>query len=676
MDSANSAPAKEAAAKQQAASPATVYINRAVGTVTLVNAPITTNNTQNNTQEKLLNCCEDIESIKGKFSWQLISGFQVPYIIRIINGELLKFVSVRMAETHLLSNYLPYLHADIHKCTSVRSHYVTDSEAKLLNKINKNHTDCVYGKEMFFAGKDYIVSLEDVHELYMFMEVCYKKLMCNFTSGSIERCGFIRINSESVVPYCIKDNQKFVPLFFFKGNTLNLEHQAIKFDNWNLAYLKFCCTVQGIKNEFFASNSYAVVKIDDIKNYFPPETNFEEYWPAKVVEKLLTNNKSTHLNSPGTWIRTSPEIAPAKNTIPHTSTAPTPVLTQFMPVMMNTFQNRWPRNLLAQPPLTTRVYSIAGKNKIIAAQCYNTRSKMSQASSLINNEGHVVPPLVHAGNTAPMIGNTISYSNDVSINHCRTTTNNTMTNSNVILHSSQMRQVYTQCSINSQAQQQQLEQKQTITTPKTRKSCSGQSVGGRYTNTQQNYTLRNIGPIVTDPPSEIIDLSSPPSSPVSPTMLENSLIYNIGWTLKRIPERMIVQDPLNIVAYKIQQTSLQGKMISCINAKPYIYSNLMVTLDDLVQKVLPSCTVTTCAYVLNKYLKTELFRGNSEQLALLRENKLLKSMHPDDTPLAMLQDVMHVLQQFKILVFKLNEQQQQIKQQQSSEGQSKRKRTI
>lgn len=126
-----------------------------------------------------------------------------------------------------------------------------------------------------------------------------------------------------------------------------------------------------------------------------------------------------------------------------------------------------------------------------------------------------------------------------------------MTNSNVILHSSQMRQVYTQCSINSQAQQQQLEQKQTITTPKTRKSCSGQSVGGRYTNTQQNYTLRNIGPIVTDPPSEIIDLSSPPSSPVSPTMLENSLIYNIGWTLKRIPERMIVQDPLNIVAYKV-----------------------------------------------------------------------------------------------------------------------------
>lgn len=67
---------------------------------------------------------------------------------------------------------------------------------------------------------------------------------------------------------------------------------------------------------------------------------------------------------------------------------------------------------------------------------------------------------------------------------------------------------------------------------------------------------------------------------------------------------------------------------------------------------------------------------DSEQLALLRENKLLKSMHPDDTPLAMLQDVMHVLQQFKILVFKLNEQQQQIKQQQSSEGQSKRKRTI
>lgn len=359
-----------AAAKQQAASPANVYINRAGRAVALANAPNTTNNTQKN-QEKLPNNCEDVESIKGKqsgvnscfeishknvifyvllcnigkFSWKSIAGYQVPYIIRLINGEHLKFISVRMAETQLLSNYLHYLHADIYTCTSVRSHFITESEAKLLNDINNKHTDSIYGKEVFQAGKDYIVRLEDVHEFYTFIEVCYKKLLCNITPGRREKCGFIRINSESVVPYCIKDNQKYVPLFYFEGETENLKHRAVKLENWNLAYLKFCCKVQGIRNELFASDSCIVTSLDDIKNYFPPETNFEEYWPAKVVDtQLLTNQKSTHVNPPGAWIRAPPEVVPVDNTNPHTLTVPPTVLPQSMPVMMNTYQNGWPAN--------------------------------------------------------------------------------------------------------------------------------------------------------------------------------------------------------------------------------------------------------------------------------------------------------------------------------------------
>jgi len=56
-----------AAAKQQTASPANVYINRAGRAVQLTNAPITTNNTQKN-QDKLPKDCEDVESLKGKQS--------------------------------------------------------------------------------------------------------------------------------------------------------------------------------------------------------------------------------------------------------------------------------------------------------------------------------------------------------------------------------------------------------------------------------------------------------------------------------------------------------------------------------------------------------------------------------------------------------------------------------
>jgi len=62
---------------------------------------------------------------------------------------------------------------------------------------------------------------------------------------------------------------------------------------------------------------------------------------------------------------------------------------------------------------------------------------------------------------------------------------------------------------------------------------------------------------------------------------------------------------------------------------------------------------------------------DSEQLAVLRENGRLRSMYPDDTPMAMLQDVTHVLGQLKTLVSKQDEQ---IHQYQSAGGPSKRQR--
>jgi len=137
---------------------------------------------------------------------------------------------------------------------------------------------------------------------------------------------------------------------------------------------------------------------------------------------------------------------------------------------------------------------------------------------------------------------------------------NPMTNGNVMSHSSQMRQFYNQRSNNNQAQQQQLQQQQIqqiqqqqqiITTPQTQQPYSGQSVHGRLTNTQQRNALRNAGSVVVAPPLEIIDLSSPPSSPGPPAVQENPLRPNIGWELTRIPERMWAHDTSNNAAYKV-----------------------------------------------------------------------------------------------------------------------------
>ncbi|CAI6376275.1 unnamed protein product [Macrosiphum euphorbiae] len=69
---------------------------------------------------------------------------------------------------------------------------------------------------------------------------------------------------------------------------------------------------------------------------------------------------------------------------------------------------------------------------------------------------------------------------------------NPMTNGNVMSHSSQMRQFYTQRSNNSQTQQQQLQQQhqipqqqQIITTPLTQQSYSGHLLFNQHTTAQR-----------------------------------------------------------------------------------------------------------------------------------------------------------------------------------------------
>lgn len=247
----------------------------------------------------------DDESLKGHFGWESFNGGKthIPYIIR----QTEKYCAVRIVESKLLNKYLNVLHQDLYNCTSVRSYYITDVEARLLDEINFRHCDQYFGKEKF-SMKDLIVRLSDAQKFQQFLDVCYKKLT-NFSTPN-DKCGFIRINSESVVPYTVRDGQKMVPLFYFEGETDNLKLKADSLSGWDLSYLKFCCKVQGIRNELFASETVAVISLDDIKSYFPQGTIFEDYWPNKVVDTQLLVAQKSH-NSTINWTHPPPKQAPA-----------------------------------------------------------------------------------------------------------------------------------------------------------------------------------------------------------------------------------------------------------------------------------------------------------------------------------------------------------------------------
>merc|ERR1719295_323439 len=238
----------------------------------------------------------DDDSRKGRFGWCEFEKNHIPYIFRSPGQE--KYTSVRMVERKLLDKFLRILPSELYNnsCYCIKSYYITDVESKLLNEINLKHTDCHFGKEAF-TSKDMVVKLSDGKEFYRFLDLCYKKLVLK-KSNATDRCGFFRINGESVVPYTMKEGVKYVPLFYFEGETDHLELESDKVDGWDLAYLKFCCKVQGIRNELFANDVCKVVALDEIKSHFPGGTTFEDYWPAKgSIEPV----QSRHGVCAGNW---------------------------------------------------------------------------------------------------------------------------------------------------------------------------------------------------------------------------------------------------------------------------------------------------------------------------------------------------------------------------------------
>jgi len=214
-----------------------------------------------------------------------------------------------MAETMLLNKYLKYFSADIYTCMSVEWKYITSYEANYLNNINEIHSNFLFGRDIFIEGKDYIVRSEDVYAFYKFMKVCYNRLLCKKNNDGVEKCGFILING-SIIPYCKIGNKKYVPLFFFENENGNLvTPRTIEIKKWDLAYLKFCFIVLGIREELFAGDSCKVTSIDNIMQYFPPETSYKEYWPISTLYShlLIDQNSLTHGNQSGAWIITPPQ---------------------------------------------------------------------------------------------------------------------------------------------------------------------------------------------------------------------------------------------------------------------------------------------------------------------------------------------------------------------------------
>ena len=123
------------------------------------------NNAANSANDKKVDQALDEESKKGRFGWVEFDKNLIPYILRISGEKTEKYTSVRMVERKLLNKFLSVLPTEVNSCHCIRSYFITDAEAKLLNEINIKHTDLHFGKEAF-TTKDLVVRMADAKEFY------------------------------------------------------------------------------------------------------------------------------------------------------------------------------------------------------------------------------------------------------------------------------------------------------------------------------------------------------------------------------------------------------------------------------------------------------------------------------------------------------------------------------
>lgn len=177
----------------------------------------------------------------------------------------------------LFNKYLGNIHPDIiYECRFVNGLRISPAEAILLTDINTNHSDQTY---TFEAGNDCIALVDEIRMFYDFLLVCSRKL--GRIPGYTDLFGFIRFHSAQsliVVPYIVIDEKKYLPLIFFKNIPRKIKYQKnaiVKLENLNLAYIKFCCMIQGIEKSLLKRVSYKAIIFDVVKEYSPTGIFFE-----------------------------------------------------------------------------------------------------------------------------------------------------------------------------------------------------------------------------------------------------------------------------------------------------------------------------------------------------------------------------------------------------------------
>lgn len=143
----------------------------------------------------------------------------------------------------IISQFSSSLTWSVFSCINIRSYYVTDKEAALLNEINSQHCDFFFGYESY-TSKDVVVCLQDVFTLHTFLQTSSEIFQRGLSKSSVDWLGFVSISGSLVTPFVAKpcattaSARRFVPQSLIAHKVLLDKVQPVEMDEWDTSYIR------------------------------------------------------------------------------------------------------------------------------------------------------------------------------------------------------------------------------------------------------------------------------------------------------------------------------------------------------------------------------------------------------------------------------------------------------
>lgn len=216
----------------------------------------------------------DMPSVQGRFGWEKLGseGLAIPVIVR--NNQV-RYCPVRIVEQEIIKKF-DALPQGVFKCITLKSFYLTPTEAKLLNLINFNHCNSYYGEQLF-TTKDVILSASDIKDLLRFLNISHK-IFNEDPSSFVNKFGVIKIqirpdepDLKLRVPYLGKlyedKTGRFVPFkvveqYFSRDLSSNAQGGTT---DWDVMYLKMLAIFSNSNVNNHITRDTNIVLIDSLK---------------------------------------------------------------------------------------------------------------------------------------------------------------------------------------------------------------------------------------------------------------------------------------------------------------------------------------------------------------------------------------------------------------------------